>query len=969
MKRLPTEITVRPVIFGSLFGAKPLTLKIEKKGIKVSQGSNAFNINFDDIYDQVNHDKGMFFDDIALGPNGHELVSKWLRSQVAVDAFQLAINTYYQVIAKDILELSERIKHQLSNRYPRKTHWAKIVSECDHWRARFRNLPPVDVVTNKQFGAFRYIYEFANATHTALKDAQNAYVNLQLSKFKTYFDNIESNPLTEKQRISCIVDEENNLVLAGAGTGKTSVMIGRAGFLINSNQAQPREILMLAFARKAADEMSERIAQKLNNSEVIANTFHSLGQSIVTIVEKGKPSLSLYAEDEKAYFHFVSATFHELMNEDATYSEVVKNYFLAHLNEAIDPFDYKNPGDYIQAIIDNDIRTLKDEKVKGYQESVIANFLFQNGIEYIYEAKYEINTRSTDFRQYKPDFYLPEDGIYIEHYGIDENNKTAPYIDQAKYLEGMEWKRKTHEANSTVCIETFHHEFKKNNLLINLKQKLIDHGVELNPLPFKAILDTVEEKGQLTELTVLLGKMLKLYKASNLDEDSLARKATTAQNPERFKAATALLIPIYQQYQKHLSDNDDIDFDDMINKAIDYVRNGDFIPRWKYIMVDEFQDISASRAKLIKELRNKVDDCSVFCVGDDWQAIYRFTGSDLNFTTSFEKKFGTTKQTLLNKTFRFNNSISDIASRFVSKNPDQVKKNISTLARVTEPAVSLLRADNKTDEDRRDNIEKILTAISTLKDNSSVLILGRYNFSLPERRFINQLEAKLGNVSIKTMTVHASKGKEADFVVLLNLEAGKYGLPSEQITHPLLDALLPKDQAFSFSEERRLFYVAITRAKQRTYLISDMSNPSSFVKELINDNYPIEMDEFETSKDQLLYQQINCVICEIGSMVQRTGPYGQFYGCSHFPRCEHKENGCNCCGSLMKRSDRYKICTNKDCDGWTPVCPICGAEMVLRNGPYGEFWGCKNWRSQGVSCPHKENSIPPAFPTFSKQIF
>ena len=225
---------------------------------------------------------------------------------------------------------------------------------------------------------------------------------------------------------------------------------------------------------------------------------------------------------------------------------------------------------------------------------------------------------------------------------------------------------------------------------------------------------------------------------------------------------------------------------------------------------------------------------------------------------------------------------------------------------------------------------------------------------------------------IMTTSRYNSHGdREADFVVLLNLEAGKYGFPSEQVTHPLLDALLPKDQAFPFSEERRLFYVAITRAKQRTYLISDMSNPSTFASELINDEYPIEMDEFEVSENQLLYQQVNCVKCETGSMLQRKGPYGEFYGCSHHPRCDHIENGCDCCSSLMKRDRRYKICTTRDCEGWVPICPRsnCGAEMVLRSGKYGEFWSCKNYRSQGVSCGHTENSILPPFQTAPTQVF
>jgi len=410
-----------------------------------------------------------------------------------------------------------------------------------------------------------------------------------------------------------------------------------------------------------------------------------------------------------------------------------------------------------------------------------------------------------------------------------------------------------------------------------------------------------------------------------------------------------------------LKDNQEIDFDDMIGKALDYVQAGRFRSPWRYILVDEFQDISDPRARLVSALKASAPDASLFCVGDDWQAIYRFTGSDIQFTTDFSSVFGATKVTALDKTFRFNNSICDVASRFVLQNPSQVSKKLTTNTKVTKPAVSLLRVENKgkgqsSDEDR---LVLVLQRISYIaKANSAVYLVARFGFVLPDRAALSELRSRYPNLTIDTQTMHASKGKEADYVVVLGLEKGMFGFPSRKATHPLLDALLPTAENFAYSEERRLFYVALTRAKKRVYLISDMNDASEFVDELMKDKYPIELNEFDITFMQRFAELIRCIKCETGAMKTRSGRNGDFYGCSNFPLCNYAENGCTSCGSAFQHMGRFKVCTNPDCDSWVPTCLKCGAEMVKRSGRYGEFWGCRNYRrGQEVSCSETENTI------------
>jgi DNA helicase-4 len=272
----------------------------------------------------------------------------------------------------------------------------------------------------------------------------------------------------------------------------------------------------------------------------------------------------------------------------------------------------------------------------------------------------------------------------------------------------------------------------------------------------------------------------------------------------------------------------------------------------------------------------------------------------------------------------------------------------------------MLRADNRQDSTAAEpsRLEMVLQKINdTAEPGSSVYLLGRFGFNLPDRTERYRLAKRFSNIVLESYTLHASKGKEADYVVLLGLESGKHGFPSQKQTHPLLEALLPSAEPFAYAEERRLFYVGLTRARHRVYLITDMAVASEFIIELLNDNYPLELDEFATSLSQQLFHLIKCIKCKTGSMVPRVGQFGAFFGCNKYPLCNHKERGCTKCSSPMKRDDRFKVCLNDSCGNWVPVCSKCGAEMVQRTGPYGAFWSCRNYRKEGASCDHKEQEI------------
>lgn len=775
------------------------------------------------------------------------------------------------------------------------------------------------------------------------------YIQRQLSAIARFFDQVESNPLTDKQRRACVIDERYNLVLAGAGTGKTSTMIGRAGYLIRSGLARPEHILMLAFARKAAEEMDERIRSKLLIDTLTVKTFHSLGKQIIAQAEGVVPSISKLAEDEHLLASFVDGQMQRLLLDEQYKSRLV-TYFLRFSYPYKSAFKFKSLGDYHNYILENDIRTLQGELVKSFEECEIANFLFRQGIAYQYEANYQINTAGPDHRAYQPDFYLPDYGIYIEHFAVNEHNQTPPFIDQKSYLDGMAWKRALHQQHQTCLIETYSYQKHQGILTRCLEEQLRQAGVYFEPVPNDELLDRLNQFGQVSEFSRLLAQALALFKSAYLNIKGLVALAKQHEDHERMQAAAFLFEPIYAAYQQHLHETQTIDFEDLIGKATDYVESGRYQSPYRYILVDEFQDISAGRARLVKALLAQNPENGLFCVGDDWQSIYRFTGSDVMLTKQFEDYFGFAAMTVLDKTFRFNNKIGAVASRFVMQNSTQVAKQIHSHKSVARPAVSLI----KTDRDQV-GLHAALTAISAKAAAASVLILARFHFRKPD---VTQLQRQYPRLKLQFMTVHASKGREADYVIVLGLEKGKHGFPSEKATPPLLELLLPKAESFAHAEERRLFYVALTRARHHVYLVSDMYKASVFVRELIADNYEILSDEFSGQGFQHKLADIPCKRCRTGYLVPRDSRRGSFFGCSQYPLCDYTQAACQRCGGGLKEKGRFRVCESPRCDYVEPVCPRCGGTLHLRKGPSGQFWGCSNYRKGAeFSCSHTEKLI------------
>ena len=298
---------------------------------------------------------------------------------------------------------------------------------------------------------------------------------------------------------------------------------------------------------------------------------------------------------------------------------------------------------------------------------------------------------------------------------------------------------------------------------------------------------------------------------------------------ELFAKRVKLMAPLMKAWKSALKNEGAVDFSGLIHQAVNILDKGRFITPWKHILVDEFQDISPQRAALLAALRRQNKQTSLFAVGDDWQAIYRFSGAEMTLTTAFHHHFGEGDRCVLDTTYRFNDRIGEIANQFVQSNPHQLKKPLNSLSKGNKKSVSLMPEAQ---------LEALLDKISGYATTDErILLLVRYHHLRPA--LLDKAKTRWPKLKIDFATIHASKGQQADYVVLMGLQDGKDGFPAAARESVMEQALLPRPEDFADAEERRLAYVAITRARPQVWMLYDPENLSIFVNEFKRMGVPV----------------------------------------------------------------------------------------------------------------------------------
>jgi len=526
--------------------------------------------------------------------------------------------------------------------------------------------------------AYRYCLSWLESSDAQRQKRNRAWSEKMVAHYADFFNTIETSPLNRSQATAVVNGEEAVLVLAGAGSGKTSVLVARAGWLLLRKQAAPEQILLLAFGRQAAEEMNERIEQRLNSEGIQARTFHSLALHIIQQGSNRAPSVSKLETDTSLRHKLLIETWRQQCSEKKAQANGWRQWLKEELEWEL------GEGDFWQ-----------DERLAKRLASRLERWL----------------------------------GLMRMHGGAQA-----------------------------------------------------------------AMIESAPE-----EVRELFSKRVKL------------------------------MAPLLKAWKNALKEEGAVDFSGLIHQAVNILDKGRFISPWKHILVDEFQDISPQRALLLSALRRQNKQTSLFAVGDDWQAIYRFSGADMTLTTAFHHYFGEGDRCVLDTTYRFNDRIGEIANTFVQSNPCQLKKPLNSLSKGNKKSISLLPEAQ---------LEALLNKISGYATaDERVLLLARYHYLRPA--LLEKAKTRWPKLKLDFSTIHASKGQQADYVVLLGLQAGKEGFPAAARESVMEQALLPQPEAFPDAEERRLAYVAMTRAKQQVWLLFDKEDPSGFVEEIKQLGVPV----------------------------------------------------------------------------------------------------------------------------------
>ena len=623
--------------------------------------------------------------------------------------------------------------------------------------------------------------------------------------------------LTDEQAEAIATDEDATLVLAGAGTGKTSVIVGKLAHLVRNQGVDPGAILLLAFNRKAAVEIRERLPADLSGADV--STFHAFGRRVIADSAVA-PTISKLAEDDAAFAKAVDEILCELLTDPAQ-SQAVIDFIAYHQASYRSAFDFDTRAEYDEYIRNVELRTLSGDLVKSFEELVIANYLTEHGIGLRYEARYEESTATKQHRQYQPDFFLPGHGIYIEHFALDEEGR--PPKGWTGYAEGVKWKRSIHRQYKTDLIETYSWQHRRDTLQQALREQLEDAGVRFERVSSQVLVRQLADQ-QVSWLARLLATFLNHVKTNGLTSDQLRERARVYADRQRGESFLVVFDEVRTQYEQRLADEKALDFHDLINHAASHIREGRWRPPYRYVLVDEFQDIAAGRMALLQALKGR--KVAYFLVGDDWQSIYRFAGSDVGLVRDCGSYLGYVRERKLSQTFRFGDGILGPSTEFVQRNPDQSQRPLRSASVVDDGGITVV-ADH-------DPASGLMWALGDIQRNAkdkrrSVLVLGRYGYS---REALNKA------TRAEFSTVHRAKGREADYVVVLDLKDDRRGFPSKIDDDPLLGLVLPPvtGEAYPFAEERRLFYVAMTRARVGAYLVIDTVRPSIFVTELLRES-------------------------------------------------------------------------------------------------------------------------------------
>jgi len=666
----------------------------------------------------------------------------------------------------------------------------------------------------------------------------------------------------------------------------------------------------------------------------------------------------------KSSKYIAKSDYEEIKARYAQYALDFKNLEEYHAYKAEQNYETlkSSLGEYNVKAIDQrsrQVRTICGEYLRSVQEVQIANFLYLNSIEYEYEKPYPYPVKDSR-KPYTPDFYIyqGENQCYIEHFGITEDGKSSIYTAKqlSTYMKGIELKKMLHKKHQTPLITTYSTYNDGKPLLKHLENELVKNGFVLTPKEpaeiYRKLSNTSKDK-YIIRFILLIIEFIKTFKTNGYDSGTFLWLKKRTDNV-RTQLFLSIAEEVFDMYRQELENNNSIDFEDMINeawKALQEMYDTGSDITYKYIIIDEYQDIARQRFNLTKRLAD-ITGAKIIAVGDDWQSIFAFSGSDITLFTKFLKLMGYGRELQITHTYRNSQELIDIAGGFIQKNPSQIRKKLISSKHIEKPVIIKTYEDIK--EIRKNRVSAAVETIGEIMAESGgksiILIIGRYNFDeyyLLNTGCFSQLSGgklqcnKYPHANITYLTAHSSKGLGYDYVILLNAAEGKYGFPSQIEDDPVMKLITVQDGSMSFAEERRLFYVALTRTKNRIYILVPENKPSRFVQELIREwgvEHPPKLKIYTDSKGNNIKSKNRCPVCGFHLINKYNKNIGlDLWICTNESEvCDFMTNDTSAMGDIFN-------------------CPACmdGFMIVKKNRDSEDrFFGCTNHRPDGSGCNH-----------------
>ena len=664
--------------------------------------------------------------------------------------------------------------------------------------------------------------------------------------------------LNEKQLEAVKSESKRLLVLAGAGSGKTKTLLEKLIYLMREKRVQPTNILVVTFTKNATNEMIDRLVFASKNGEeykrfmnnpkvgeaeknkyreefkranswlsnLSISTFHSFCHNVLRkygvsefdnkfrVIKDTKNSKEeadfTYENSQETDFEIAHRILIQLSKKREYLLDLkryILDYFVDKNNRLLENKEtsfYENQKSYV---------SLNGTKVRSKSERYIADWLYRHNIDFSYEAP--LNCQDFYFH---PDFYIPQADIYLEHI--------------SDMSVGVKEKEKQYKKANKTLFKTYENIHAKDSVLFNealdaiVKNRLPASYKSQTALSFEEELNSYHK--ELKDFIIQALRIIKMIKAENLST-SKALKTALADPHQRVRDFYRLVIPLMKKYQAYCVNKSYLDFEDMIVKTIDLFKHRaeikeKFQQQYKYILVDEFQDVNNLQVDLLKRLLTPENQ--LFCVGDDWQSIYGFRGSNVNYIVNFGKYFPKAEVIKLNQNYRSTEHIVGASNEVIKHNKFKVDKEIFANKK-SDTKVNIFAGN-----DQQENIDFVVEEVKRLfqKGYQKEDILFLYRRSKMYNDYYNRFMKE--RIYVQYRTIHAAKGLEAKAVFIIGLTQGYGGFPDVWLEDRIFQVVKPTQHDLLMEEERRLFYVAITRAKDLLYLITEKGNESSFLSEI-----------------------------------------------------------------------------------------------------------------------------------------